>query len=150
VGAALGYTLNVQISPFLAGMIALGLVFAGYSSEVLLGAFRALDRGQIEAGQSLGLRPLPLFLKVTMPQILRFALPGLGNTWLVLLKDTSLVSVIALEDLLRQSYLAAGQTKQPFVFYAAACVLYLLLTILSSAALIGFERHLNRGWRAER
>lgn len=150
IGAAVGLTLNVEISPFLAGVIALGAVFAAYSSEVLLGAMRGIDRGQIEAGLSLGLKPFPLFLKVLFPQLLKPALPGLGNCWLVLLKETSLVSVIALSDILRQSYLAAGQTKQPFLFYAAACGLYLLLTILSSSVLIALERYSNRGWGTAR
>jgi polar amino acid transport system permease protein len=113
---------------------------------VLLGALRGIDHGQIEAGLSLGLKPFPLFVKVLFPQLLRPALPGLGNCWLVLLKETSLVSVIALEDILRQAYLASGQTKQPFLFYAAACAIYLLLTIFSSSVVIALERFASRGW----
>jgi len=146
VGEWMGYSVNLELSPFIAGVIALGAVFAAYSSEVLLGALRGIDRGQIEAGLSLGLRPFPLFLKVIFPQLLRPALPGLGNCWLALLKETSLVSVIALDDILRQAYLASGQTKQPFLFYAAACTIYLLLTMLSSTVLIALERYANRGW----
>jgi polar amino acid transport system permease protein len=150
LAASLGYDINVEISPFLAGVIALGLVLGAYSSEVLYGALKAIDRGQIEAGQSLGMRPLPVFLTIQFPQLLRIALPGLGNCWLVLLKDTSLVSVIALEELTRKTYLAAGQTKEYFLFFSVAGGIYLLLTMLSGVGLVGLERHLNRGWRSGR
>jgi len=150
LAASLGYDVDIEISPFCAGVLALGLVLGAYSSEVLSGALRAVERGQIEAGQSLGMRPLAVFLTIQFPQLLRIALPGLGNCWLVLLKDTSLVSVIALEELTRKTYLAAGQTKAYFLFFSVACVLYLTMTILSGAGLVGLERYLDRGWRAGR
>ncbi|MFZ1109500.1 MAG: ABC transporter permease subunit [Rhodomicrobium sp.] len=140
-----GFTLS--ISPFAAGMIALSLVFGAYSSEVMLAALHGVERGQIEAAKSFGMAPALLFRRVTAPQMLRLALPGLGNNWLVLLKDTSLVSVIALDDLLRKSFIAAQSTREPFEFYAVACALYLGMTAISTLIIARAERAAAKGWR---
>ena len=104
-----------ELSPFLAGVIALGLVFSGYAAEVLRGAWQALDKGQREAGYSLAMGRWQIFWLIERPQILRLALPGLGNLWINLLKDTALVSVIALNDLMRMTNIAVGATKKPFL-----------------------------------
>ncbi|MBB5754610.1 ABC transporter permease subunit [Prosthecomicrobium pneumaticum] len=138
---------TVEVNGFVAGMIALGLVFAAYSSEVFLGAFRGIGRGQWEAAAALGLRPIATMRLVILPQLIRLALPGLANLWLVLLKDTSLVSVIALSDLLRRTNIAVGATKEPFFFYAVACGLYLVMSIVSSFGINAVERWANRGVR---
>jgi polar amino acid transport system permease protein len=138
-------TAQIEVTGFLAGVIALGLVLAAYSSEVFLGAFRGIARGQYEAAQALGLRPLPTMRLVILPQLLRLALPGLANLWLVLLKDTSLVSVIALNDLLRMTNVAAGATREPFLFYLVACLIYLVMSIISSFGIHGIERWSERG-----
>ena len=90
-----------------------------------------------------------VFLRIRFPQMMRFALPGLGNLWMVLLKDTSLVSVIALDELMRETSVAAEATQRPFVFYLAATVLYLLLTIVSDFFRARLERHANRGVAGE-
>jgi polar amino acid transport system permease protein len=135
----------VEVSGFVAGFVALGLVFAAYASEVFLGAFRGIGRGQYEAARALGLRAFPTMRLVILPQLLRLALPGLANLWLVLLKDTSLVSVIALDDLLRKTSVAVGATKEPFLFYAVACLIYLVMSIVSSIGIIGIERWSERG-----
>ncbi len=140
-----GFTLN--ISPFAAGLIALSLVFGAYSSEVLLAALRGVERGQLEAARSFGMSPALVFWRIGAPQMLRLALPGLGNNWLVLLKDTSLVSVIALDDLLRMSFIAAQSTRQPFKFYAVACAIYLAMTAVSTLLIARAERAAGRGWR---
>lgn len=116
-------------------MIALSVVFSSYSSEVLLSAFRAIPRGQYEAGDSLGLRRGKTMILVILPQLIRVALPGLTNLWLILLKDTSYVSIIGLTDILRQTGVAAKVSKEAFFFYSVACVLYLLLAMVSSLAL---------------
>ncbi len=139
------FDVQIEVTSFVAGFIALGLVFAAYASEVFLGAFRAIGRGQYEAAHALGLRPLPTLLLVIVPQLLRLALPGLANLWLVLLKDTSLVSVIAINDLLRETYVAVGATKQPFFFYLVACLIYLAMSIVSSFGINGIERWSERG-----
>lgn len=138
---------EVDVSAFLAGLIALGLVFAAYASEVFLGALRAISRGQYEAGYALGLRPLKVLRLVILPQLIRLALPGLANLWLVLLKDTSLVSVIALNDILRQTSVAVRATKEPFFFYFVACMIYLALSMISSIGIAGIERWSERGMR---
>jgi polar amino acid transport system permease protein len=148
--AATGLPLSFPIPPFVAGMIALGLVFGAYSSEVMLAALRGVEKGQIEAAASFGMSEGVVFRRVTLPQMLRLALPGLGNNWLVLLKDTSLVSTIALGDLLRETAIAVDNTKQPFTFYAVACAIYLVMTAISSLALAWAERRAGRGWRVVR
>ena len=127
--------------------VALGLVFSAYASEVFLGALRAIGRGQYEAAHALGLRPLPTLRLVILPQLVRLALPGIANLWLVLLKDTSLVSVIALSDLLRETQVAVGATKQPFFFFLVACLVYLGMSIISSFGIIAIERWSERGTR---
>lgn len=140
----------VEVNSFVAGMIALGMVFAAYVSESFVGAFRAIGRGQFEAGDALGLRRLITWRLVILPQLVRLALPAIANQWLVLLKETSLVSVIALPDLLRQTNIAVGVTKQPFFFFAVACLIYLVLSIVSSIGIAAIERRLGRGFGAAR
>jgi len=140
--------LSINISPFVAGLIALSLVLGAYSSEVLLAAMRGVECGQIEAARSFGMSPALVFRRVKAPQMLRLALPGLGNNWLVLLKDTSLVSVIALDDLLRMSFIAAQSTRQPFEFYAVACTIYLSMTAVSTLIIARAERAAAKGWRS--
>jgi polar amino acid transport system permease protein len=136
---------QVDVSAFVAGLIALGLVFSAYASEVFLGALRAISRGQYEAGYALGLRPSTVLRLVVLPQLIRLALPGLANLWLVLLKDTSLVSVIALNDLLRETSVAVRATKEPFLFYLAACLIYLAMSMISSVGIAGIERWSEKG-----
>jgi polar amino acid transport system permease protein len=138
---------RVELSPFIAGVIALGLVFGGFSGEVLRGAFQALHVGQIEAGQAIGMRPYQIFWRIKLPQVWRFALPGLGNLWVNLLKDTALVSVIALDDLMRMTKIAVGVTKQPFVFYLVTCCIYWAFCVLSEVILAAMEKRANRGVR---
>lgn len=137
----------VEFSPFLAGVIALGLVFGAFAGEVLRGAFQALDRGQVEAGSAAGMSRWQVFKRIKVPQVWRFALPGLGNLWINLLKDTALVSIIALDDLMRMTKVAAGFTKLPFNFYLAACLTYWTMSLASELVLAQLERHANRGIR---
>ena len=129
---AVGYGGTVEINAFVAGMVALGVVFSAYCSEVLLSAFKAIPRGQYEAGYALGLHHGRTMQLIVLPQLIRVALPGLGNLWMALLKDTALVSVVGLPDILRQTSVAARVTKQAFEFYAIACLLFLILAFLSS------------------
>ncbi|RYG98261.1 MAG: ABC transporter permease subunit, partial [Alphaproteobacteria bacterium] len=136
---------NVSIPPFLAGMIALGFVFSAFASEVFLSAFRAIPLGQTEGALALGLPRWRVMLLVIVPQLIRIALPGLANLWMNLLKDTALVSVIGLADTLRQADVAARVTRQPFLFFGVACVLYLVLTMISSVAIDRIDRWTKRG-----
>ncbi|WP_434291231.1 ABC transporter permease [Celeribacter sp. SCSIO 80788] len=135
----------IDFPPFAAGVIALALVFAAFAAEVLRGAFLAVPEGQILAGRAIGMSAHKIFWRIKLPQLWRFALPGMGNLWLNLLKDTALVSVIALNDLMRMTKVAVGVTKQPFTFYLVACLIYWLMCVLSELVLTRMERRANRG-----
>lgn len=135
----------IEVSGFSAGVIALGLVFAAYASEVFLSAFKGIPDGQSEAGRALGLSQFNIMRQILVPQLFRLALPGLSNLWLVHLKGTSLVSVIALDDLLRRTGVAVGSTSEPFFFYLVACLIYLVLSIISTIAMDGIDQRVRRG-----
>ena len=136
-----------EINGFWSGVVALSFVFGAYAGEVFRGAFLAIPPGQAEAARAIGMSRALTFRRVLLPQVWRHALPGLGNLWLVLVKDTSLVSVIALEELLRRTYVAVGVTKQPFLFYGVACLIYLAITSISSLILAWAEARAARGLR---
>lgn len=142
--ARLGYDGRFEINAFLAGMVALAVVFSSYSSEVLLSAFRAIPRGQYEAGDALGLHRSRTMALVIVPQLVRIALPGLSNLWLTLLKDTAYVSAIGLADVMRQTSIAARVSKEAFFFFGIACLLYLVLAAISSAGLGLIEARVRR------
>ncbi len=143
----LGHTGPVEVSAFLAGAIALGVVSGAYSTELFRGAILAIPRGQLEAGRAVGMGPWLRFRRILFPQMLRYALPGLGNLWLVMLKDTALVSVIGLNDLLRVGYIAMGSTRQPFTFFLAVALMFLVMTIVSMIVLHRLERWAGQGVR---
>ena len=136
---------HVEVNGFVAGMVALGLVFSAYASEVFASAFKGIPAGQGEAAKALGMNRWQAFRLVTLPQLIRLSIGGLSNLWLVLLKETSLVSVIALNDLLRMTNLAQGSTKQPLFFYSVALTIYLILSLISSKGLGAIEAHVKRG-----
>lgn len=121
----------VDISAFAAGVVALGLIFGAYASHVFRGAFLAVDRGQMEAGSAIGLSRWQIFSRIQLPQAWRHAIPGLGNLWLVLLKDTAIVTLIGLADMMNQAKIAASTTHQPFTYYLIAAIIYLLITTVS-------------------
>jgi polar amino acid transport system permease protein len=138
-----GTAATIEINAFVAGMIALGAVFSAFASEVFVSAFRAIPPGQYEGAYAIGLSRWRTMRLVIFPQLIRLALPGLSNLWLILLKETSLVSVIGLSDILRQTGIAARVTKQAFLFFGTACLLYLALAILSSFVLSAIERRVS-------
>lgn len=137
----------VELSPFVAGVVALGLVFGAFAGEVLRGAFQALDKGQVEAGLAVGMKQWEVFRRIKLPQVWRFALPGLGNLWVNLVKDTALVSIISLNDLMRMTQVAVGFTKLPFTFYLMACLIYWGVCALSEVVAAKLEVRANRGVR---
>lgn len=149
VGRAFGGTGFVGLSPFVAGAAAVAVVSGAYQSEVYRGAVRAIPPGQAEAGLALGLRRPALLFRVLLPQLLRAALPGLGNVWQVVVKESALVSVTGLVELMRQVSLAAGSTRQPFLFYCAGAALYLVITTASGLVFRAAERRANRGEAAQ-
>lgn len=136
----------LTLSPFLAGTLALALCFGAYATEVFRGALLAIPPGQKEAGLALGMSGPRIFWRITLPQLWRVALPGLGNLYLILLKDTALVSLITLDEIMRKAQVASNASKEPFTFYFAAALIYLGLTVVIMAALHLFERRANRGF----
>ena len=137
----------VGVPSFAAGALAVGIVSGAYQAEVYRGAYLAIARGELEAAKSVGMARFLMFRRIIAPQVLRFAIPGLGNLWQVALKDSSLISVTGLAELMRVSQVAAGSTRQPFVFYLAGGVLYLLLTAFSNRVFDKAEARATRGLR---
>jgi polar amino acid transport system permease protein len=137
---------GLELNAFVAGVIALSVVVAAYSSEVWIAAINAIPRGQIEAALSLGLTPRQTFRRVVLPQLLRVALPGLSNIWTILLKDTSLISTLAVMDLLRAASEASRYTRAPMLFYCVAAGMYLIITIASGQVQSYLERRSNRAY----
>ena len=137
---------DLTLSAFAAGVIALGLCFGAYATEVFRGAILAIPKGHREAGMALGLSKPRIFTKLVLPQMWRIALPGLGNLFMILMKDTALVSVIGLEEIMRQAQNAVTFTKQPFTFYMVAAVMYLGLTILAMGTMYVLEKRAARGF----
>ncbi len=137
-----------SIHPFVAGMVALGIVLAAFSSEVWVGALNSIHKGQREAGAALGLSKAQIFRLVVFPQLMRVALPGLGNNWMVLLKETSLVSVITLQDIMFIAQRGSSNTKEPLLFFATAAMIYLAFSLVSWWFFERLERRSNRGHAA--
>lgn len=135
---------TVDVNAFISGMVALALVFSSYASEVFLSAFRAIPRGQYEGGYAIGLTGAQTLRLVVLPQLVRIALPGLSNLWLILLKDTALVSAIGLPDTIRQAIIASRVTQQAFLFFGLVTLIYLALAIISSFGINAIERAVKR------
>lgn len=137
---------QLELSAFAAGSIALGLCFGAYATEVFRGALLAIPRGHREAGQALGMSRPRIFWRIILPQMWRIALPGLGNLFMILMKDTALVSVIGLEEIMRRSQIAVTATKEPFTFFLVASFIYLGLTVIAMTAMHFLERRAARGF----
>ena len=146
VASIFGYFEYIEINAFITGSFAIGIISGAYSTEVFRGAIQSIDKGQFEASKVLGFNKYIHFFKVIMPQMLRLALPNLSNVWQITLKDTSLISVTGLVEIMRQSYIAAGSTRDPLLFYSFAAVLYLLLTYVSMKFLNRLEKNYSRGF----
>ena len=146
VASIFGYFEYIEINAFITGSFAIGIISGAYSTEVFRGAIQSIDKGQFEASKVLGFNKYIHFFKVIMPQMLRLALPNLSNVWQITLKDTSLISVTGLVEIMRQSYIAAGSTRDPLFFYSFAAVLYLLLTFLSMKLINRLEVKYSRGF----
>ena len=131
VAKLFGYDGYIEINAFLTGAFSIGIISGAYSTEVFRGAVKSLDKGQFEACKALGLKKSIYFIKIILPQVLRLSIPNLNNVWQITLKDTSLISVTGLVEIMRQSYIASGSTRDPLFFYSLAAVLYLVLTAVS-------------------
>lgn len=130
----------IDVSPFVAGILTIGFIFGAYMAETFRGAIMAVDAGELEAAKAYGMSGPLAFRRILLPQMIRHALPGFGNNWLVLLKTTALVSIIGLEDMVRIGSLAAGSTKMPFTFYMAVALIFLFFTFVSTTILQAVER----------
>jgi His/Glu/Gln/Arg/opine family amino acid ABC transporter permease subunit len=128
---AVGREIIIDVNPFVAGVITIGFIYGAFSTEVFRGAYLAVPNGQIEAARSVGMSPARAFRRVILPQMWRYALPGLGNVWMVLIKATALISVIQLPELMRNADIAARATHLPFTWYFTASLIYLGITIAS-------------------
>ncbi|HIE78223.1 MAG TPA: ABC transporter permease [Candidatus Thioglobus sp.] len=145
-----GYNQYIELPVFLIAALAVGIISGAYSTEVIRGAFLVVPRGQIEAAKSVGMNKFLVFYRVLIPQVLRYALPGLGNVWQLTLKDTALIMVTGLVEIMRQAHIASGSTYSPFTFYMSAAILYLVLTTASSMALNSAENWANKGVKREK
>ena len=149
VARMFGYDGYIEVNAFIIGVASIGLVQGAYQTEVFRGAVDAVPKGQIEAAHAAGMSGFLLFRRILAPQVLRFALPGLGNCWVSSLKETALVSVTGLVEIMRQSHVAAGSTRHPFLFYTLAAALFLFLTTFSGFGFRRLEAWTNRGERKE-
>ena len=131
VAKIFGYKEFIEINAFLTGSISIGLISGAYTTEVLRGAIESINKGQFDGAKSLGLKKTTYYVFVIAPQVLRLSLPNLSNVWQLTLKDTALISVTGLVEIMRQSYIASGVTRNPLLFYCFAAFLYLILTTIS-------------------
>jgi octopine/nopaline transport system permease protein len=144
LGKALGYEGFLGMPSFVAGALAVGIISGAYQADVFRGAYLAIAKGELEAASAIGMSASLRFRRIIMPQVLRFAIPGLGNVWQLSLKDSALISVTGLAELMRTSQVAAGSTRQYFLFFIAGGCLYLILTSLSDQVFNRAERRANR------
>ncbi|MEM7406294.1 MAG: ABC transporter permease [Pseudomonadota bacterium] len=147
LGAATEWWDYVELNQFWAGVFAIGFVFGAYMTETFRGAILAIPRGQIEAGVAVGMSMPLVFRRIIWPQMVRYALPGFTNNWLVLIKATALVSVIGLHDLVWNAATAGRSVREPFSFMFAVLIIYLILTACSDVGLRWLERRYNAGVR---
>jgi octopine/nopaline transport system permease protein len=142
-----GYDGYIDPPLFVTGMVCIGLSAGAYNTEVIRGAVLAVPAGQIEAAKAIGMSTAKRFWRILVPQVARFALPGLGNVWQLTLKETSLISVIGLVEIMRSAAVASGSTKEPFTFYLLAALLYLGLTSISNRGFLRAETWASKGVR---
>jgi len=137
----------IEIEPFAAGVLTLGFIYGAYFAETFRGAFMAVPRGQLEAATAYGMREFQVFRRILFPQMMRHALPGIGNNWQVLLKSTALVSLIGLTDLVKVAQDAGNVSFRVFLFISVTGLIYLALTTLSNGILYCLDRRYSAGVR---
>lgn len=137
----------IDLNPFVAGVLTIGVIFGAYFTETFRGAFLAVPAGQMEAGRAYGMTSWQVFYRILFPQMLRHALPGIGNNWLVMVKSTAIVSMIGLADMNFVADQAGRTTHKPFLFYMVVCLLYLSVTSVSSLLLHRLEKRYSAGVR---
>ncbi len=145
VAPLLGFEDYIDLDPFSTGVFTMGFIFGAYLSETFRGAFMAIPKGQGEAGAAYGMSGTQVFFRVLVPQMIRFAIPGFTNNWLVLTKATALISVVGLQDMMFKAKNAADATHQPFTFYLTVAALYLAITSVSLLLLRALEKRYSVG-----
>ncbi|GLS12996.1 MULTISPECIES: ABC transporter permease [Hydrogenophaga] len=141
----MGSKASVDINPFVAGVLTIGFIYGAYMTETFRGAILSIPKGQAEAAWAFGMGSLRTFLRITLPQMVRYALPGFTNNWLVLIKATALVSLIGLQDMTYLALQAGAATREPFNFHLFTAALFLLYTSLSLWALRALNRRYSLG-----
>lgn len=136
---------QLDIDPMVAGIITLGFIYGAYFTETFRGAFMAVPKGQIEAATAFGFTGRQVFRRILFPAMMRFALPGIGNNWQVILKATALVSLLGLEDVVKATQLAGKSTWEPFYFAIVCGAIYLIFTTASNGVLLLLERRYSVG-----
>lgn len=148
IAPLLGYEDYIDINPFVAGVGTLGFIYGAYLSETFRGAFMAIPKGQGEAGLAYGMSSLRVFLRILVPQMIRLAIPGVTNNWLVLVKATALISLVGLQDMMARAKSAGDATREPFTYILLAAAIYLVLTSVSLLVLRYLERRYSVGVKA--
>ncbi len=148
IAPLLGHEDYIDINPFVAGVGTLGFIYGAYLSETFRGAFMAIPKGQGEAGMAYGMSPLRVFLRILVPQMIRLAIPGLTNNWLVLVKATALISLVGLQDMMARAKSAGDATREPFTYILLAAAVYLAITSVSLLVLRYLERRYSVGVKA--
>jgi len=143
--AATGSKSSVDINPFLAGVLTIGFIYGAYMTETFRGAILSIPKGQMEAAWAFGMGPVRTFARITAPQMVRYALPGFTNNWLVLIKATALISLIGLKEMTYLAKQASAATREPFTFFLFAAALFLIYTSVSLWALRRLERRFSLG-----
>lgn len=138
----MGYEIVVDLNPFLAGTLTIAFIYGAFCTEVFRGAFASIPPGQAESAKALGMSESLMYRRILLPQVMHYALPGLGNVWLVLIKATALISIIQLDEIMRMAKIAANATREPFTAYFLASLLFLGITVLS---MIG-QHYLEKKW----
>jgi octopine/nopaline transport system permease protein len=137
----------VGLPSFVAGAAAIGVVSAAYQAEVFRGSYNALAKGEMDAARAAGMHKALMFRRIVVPQLMRHAIPGLGNVWLLVIKESALISVTGLAELMRTTKIAAGSTRLPFDFYLIAAAIYLAITFISTLLFAQAEKRSRRGYR---
>ena len=145
IAPLLGHEDYIDINPFVAGVGTLGFIYGAYLSETFRGAFMAIPKGQAEAGLAYGMSPLRVFLRILVPQMIRLAIPGITNNWLVLVKATALISLVGLQDMMARAKSAGDATREPFTYILLAAGIYLAITSVSLLVLRYLERRYSVG-----
>jgi len=138
----------IDVPPFTAGVLTIGFIFGAYLTETFRGAILAIPRGQIEAAQACGLSKTQVLTRIVLPQMVRHAIPGFSNNWLVMVKATALVSIIGLDDMVHRANMAASATREPFTFFVVIALIYLAITTVSIFLLSRLERRYSLGVKA--